>query len=51
MLLDELKLVQYSYTEVKKKLHATCCRAIGNSVEITSTTKQRDWKVNYLMNI
>lgn len=35
----------------KKKLHATCCQAIGNSVEITSTTKQRDWKINYLMNI
>lgn len=31
ILLDRLKLVQYSHTEVKKILYTTCCQATGNS--------------------
>lgn len=31
ILLDWLKLAQYSHTEVKKKLYTICWQAIGNS--------------------
>lgn len=39
MLADELKPVQYSHAEVKKKLQATHYQTVGNSVEITPTAK------------